>query len=59
MALFREKPFAIELAPLMLAIPVVTLVNCLTEDAFSRHLAKWLMPALAVDGRSRIELEMS
>jgi hypothetical protein len=36
-ALMEEKPAASLLAPLALAVPVVTLLNYLTEDLFGRH----------------------
>ena len=36
-ALMEEKPAALVLAPLVLAVPVVTLFNYLVEDLFARH----------------------
>jgi len=36
-ALMEEKPVAKLLAPLVLAVPVVTLVNYMMEDLFARH----------------------
>ena len=36
-ALMEEKPAARLLAPLVLAIPAVTLLNCLVEDLFARR----------------------
>ena len=36
--LFREKPFMLLLAPLLVAVPPITLLNCLLERRFAR---KW------------------
>jgi hypothetical protein len=36
-AMMEEKPAAALLAPLMLGVPVVTLLNYVTEDLFARH----------------------
>ncbi len=36
-ALMEERPAAVALSPLILAVPIVTLLNYLTEDLFARH----------------------
>ncbi len=47
MELFREKRWTMALSPLLVALPVVTLVNCLLEDAFARWWEKRVMPESA------------
>lgn len=59
LGLVWEKPLAALLAPLFLAVPLVTLGNCLAEDIFARRWAKRTIRALApaADGRCGLELE--
>jgi predicted metal-dependent phosphoesterase TrpH len=59
LGLLREKPWAFVLAPLFLAIPIVTLANCLCEELFTRHWERRTIPASTVDRRDMVELEAS
>ncbi len=56
LGLLREKPWALVLAPLFLAIPVVTLANGLCEEVFVRRWAGRTIPESA-DRRGVVELE--
>lgn len=58
-ALLREKPWAMALAPLLPAVPAVTLLNCLAEDAFARRWARRTLADSAAHGRRGIQLEAS
>jgi hypothetical protein len=56
LSLLLEKPWTLGLAPLFLAIPMVTLANCLCEEVFARRWARRTVPASA-DGRGVLKLE--
>ena len=51
-ALLEEKPAAKLLAPLILAVPVVTLLNYVVEDLFARRLGK---PLGAREGSGEVD----
>jgi predicted metal-dependent phosphoesterase TrpH len=58
LGLLREKPWALVLAPLFLAIPIVTVANGLLEEIFARRWARRTIPESA-DRRGVVELEAS
>jgi hypothetical protein len=59
LGLIREKPWALALAPLFLAIPVVTIANCAAEDLFARRWVRRTLPESAASRRSGVQLEVS
>lgn len=59
-ALMREKQWALMLAPLLLAVPAVTLANCVHEIAFARKWARRTgVAALGTDWTERPSIEVT
>jgi predicted metal-dependent phosphoesterase TrpH len=59
LAFIKERPWALAVAPLLLAVPAITLVNCLMEDVFARKWARRILPVSTLDKRRPVAAAFS